>query len=180
MFVVSAVMVTLFMGGYSFPVPWVDGLLMAQTPGTVMWFLGGAFQIGTFLIKTYLISVLLMMWMLIIERIWYFRLVEPGESKRVLDAWHARADRTSWYAAQIRSLLISEVRRELHRSIGLIRTRHACDGPRETSVVDRHSAVNTDVHDHGGLPETRCQGLLAGGFPNGRNDYNCVLSTSPT
>ncbi len=66
--------------------------------------------------------VLLTMWTLMLERIWYFRFVQPGRAKRAGAEWWARDDRTSWYAHQIRRLLVSEVRSELTRSIPIIKT----------------------------------------------------------
>ncbi len=67
-------------------------------------------------------AIVLTMWTLMLERIWYFRFVQPGRAKQTLAEWRARDDRTSWYAAQIRSLLVSEVRIELTRSIPIIKT----------------------------------------------------------
>ena len=67
-------------------------------------------------------AVTFMMWTLMLERFWYFRIVHPNEVKRVFDIWLARTERVSWYAKQERSLLISEVRMKLDRSVGVIRT----------------------------------------------------------
>jgi biopolymer transport protein ExbB len=67
-------------------------------------------------------AVLLMMWTLMLERIWYFRFVQPDRAKQALAEWRARNDRTSWYAHQIRRLLVSEIRTELTRSISIIKT----------------------------------------------------------
>ncbi len=67
-------------------------------------------------------AIVLTMWTLMLERIWYFRFVQPRRAQQVLAEWRARDDRTSWYAAQIRRLLVSEVRSELTRSIPIIKT----------------------------------------------------------
>ena len=67
-------------------------------------------------------AVVLMMWTLMIERIWYFRFVHPGQVERVLKVWRDRPDHSSWYAGQIRNLLVSEVRHDLGRSIVIIKT----------------------------------------------------------
>ena len=67
-------------------------------------------------------AVLLMMWTLILERLWYFRYVQPGRALVVIREWRARDDRTSWYAEQVRKLLVSEVRSELTKSISIIKT----------------------------------------------------------
>ena len=66
-------------------------------------------------------AVLLMMWTLMLERAWYFRYVQPERAKQVLVEWRARDDRTSWYAEQIRRLLVAEVRSELTKSISIIK-----------------------------------------------------------
>ena len=67
-------------------------------------------------------AVLLMMWTLMLERAWYFRYVQPERAKQALAEWRARDDRTSWYAEQIRRLLVAEVRSELTKSISIIKT----------------------------------------------------------
>ncbi len=66
-------------------------------------------------------AVLLMMWTLMLERIFYFRFVQPGRARQALAEWRVRDDRSSWYAAQVRRLLISEVRSDLMRSIPIIK-----------------------------------------------------------
>jgi biopolymer transport protein ExbB len=62
------------------------------------------------------------MWVLIFERLWYLRRVHPLELARVLQQWRARADRSSWYAKQVRRSLVSEVGLGLQRSLGAIKT----------------------------------------------------------
>jgi biopolymer transport protein ExbB len=67
-------------------------------------------------------AVTFLMWTLMLERLWYFRRVQPHERKRVQEAWNARADHTSWRAEQERRLLVSEVRIKLSQSIPMIKT----------------------------------------------------------
>ncbi len=67
-------------------------------------------------------AVTLVMWTLMLERIWYFWRVHPGDVARVTESWRNRADRRSWYAQQERNLLISEVRLKLGHSLGIART----------------------------------------------------------
>ncbi len=67
-------------------------------------------------------AVTLVMWTLMLERIWYFWRVHPGDVVRVTEIWRNRADRSSWYAVQERALLISEVRLKLGHSLGIART----------------------------------------------------------
>ena len=66
--------------------------------------------------------VTMVMWTLILEREWYFRVVYPRRLKRVMDAWTARRDRVSWRAHQIRQLMISETSISLNHSLYMIAT----------------------------------------------------------
>jgi len=67
-------------------------------------------------------AVTFMMWTLMLERIWYFKVIQPRESKRVEAAWRSRGDHESWFADQVRRLLVSEVRLDLHHSVRAIKT----------------------------------------------------------
>ena len=64
---------------------------------------------------------LFLMWTLILERLWYFYRVHPGETQVIIDTWEARADTTSWYAKRIREQLISRANVALKQNIGLIK-----------------------------------------------------------
>ncbi len=67
-------------------------------------------------------AVTFLMWTLMLERLWYFKVIQPREAKRVEDIWRARSDHESWFADQVRRLLVSEVRSELHHSVRAIKT----------------------------------------------------------
>lgn len=67
-------------------------------------------------------AVTIFMWMLILERQWYFRWIFPKDAMAVRKAWNDREDRSSWYARQIRTLLISQVRQSLERSLLMVKT----------------------------------------------------------
>ena len=67
-------------------------------------------------------AVTFLMWTLMLERLWYFKVLQPREAKRVEDIWRARSDHESWFADQVRRLLVSEVRLELHHSVRTIKT----------------------------------------------------------
>jgi biopolymer transport protein ExbB len=67
-------------------------------------------------------AVAFIMWTLILERLWFFRMVQPGYAKRTLAAWLERTDHTSWHAEQVRRLLVSETRIELFQGIRIIKT----------------------------------------------------------
>ena len=62
------------------------------------------------------------MWTLMIERFWYFRRGHKRERERVQEIWTSRVDHSSWYADQIRQLLISQVTVKLKAGLGMINT----------------------------------------------------------
>ncbi len=51
----------------------------------------------------------ILMWTLIFERYWYFKMILPKEAAAAKEAWHARTDHTSWKARQIRQAMISKL-----------------------------------------------------------------------
>ena len=73
-------------------------------------------------ILLWIMGLTFVMWSLIVERIWFFSARFGAISKRAKRAWEARTDHKSWAAHAIRDRLISEVRVETERSIGLIKT----------------------------------------------------------
>lgn len=62
-----------------------------------------------------------LMWLLILERIWYLRITWPRRARRVIGQWNARADCRSWRARKIREATVSEVNMQLHAMLPLIR-----------------------------------------------------------
>jgi biopolymer transport protein ExbB len=62
------------------------------------------------------------MWVLILERYWYFSWVHPKLADRVQSKWDARPDHGSWNAHQIRKMLLTEVDLELDRGLQIIRS----------------------------------------------------------
>jgi len=63
----------------------------------------------------------LLLWMLILERIWYLRIAWPRQSRRLVAEWNARADCRSWRAKKIREVTVSEVSMQLHATLPLIK-----------------------------------------------------------
>jgi len=63
-----------------------------------------------------------MMWALIYERVWYFRMQHGKEVERVKKMWLERADRSSWASSQIRRMWISGVRLKLEQRLAAIQT----------------------------------------------------------
>jgi len=66
--------------------------------------------------------VTIVMWMFIIERFWYFRIVFPGQVDAVREIWEAREDQQSWYARRVRRQLVSEVASEAMEWVPAIKT----------------------------------------------------------
>jgi biopolymer transport protein ExbB len=68
-----------------------------------------------------IMATLFLMWTFILERLWYFYRVHPGQKREILADWEARADTTSWYAKRIREQMISQTSIALKRNVGLIK-----------------------------------------------------------
>ncbi len=66
--------------------------------------------------------VTLVMWAFILERLWYYRAVYPSLEKKTIQAWMARKERKSWYAMQVRQMLITEVLLSTNQSVKTIQT----------------------------------------------------------
>lgn len=64
----------------------------------------------------------IIMWTFIIERFWFLKRVLPTEVAKVKSEWDGRADTTSWYAQQIRALLISQVAVQARQFLPVIKT----------------------------------------------------------
>jgi len=69
-----------------------------------------------------LLAVTFIMWVLIVERIWFFSLEYKKQKNRVIDAWEARVERKSWYAHKIRAAMVSEIHNNLFQGVNLIKT----------------------------------------------------------
>ena len=63
-----------------------------------------------------------LMWVIIIERIMYFRTSMNKMSREIHDNWESRSERTSWNSLQIRELMISRFSEETNKGINLIQT----------------------------------------------------------
>lgn len=62
-----------------------------------------------------------LLWILIIERIWFFRLAWPQRASRIVANWNTRSDHRSWRALKIRELTVSEASMQLNASLPLIK-----------------------------------------------------------
>jgi biopolymer transport protein ExbB len=68
-----------------------------------------------------IMAVLLLMWTLILERLWYLYRVHPRRRRAIVEQWASRGDTASWFARRIREGLVSEAALELKQNVGLIK-----------------------------------------------------------
>jgi biopolymer transport protein ExbB len=62
----------------------------------------------------------LLLWVLILERLWFVRISWPPRARQLVVQWNNRIDRNSWRARKIREAIVSEVRLELHAMLPFI------------------------------------------------------------
>ena len=62
----------------------------------------------------------LLLWLLILERALFVRVVWPRRARHIVAQWHAREDCSSWRAKKIREATVSEVSMDLHAFLPLI------------------------------------------------------------
>lgn len=67
-------------------------------------------------------ALVFVMWVLIFERVWYFKFGWKAEVAAVIAKWEGRPERKSWQAHQIRTMLISQSRMEINRYLPEIKT----------------------------------------------------------
>ena len=69
-----------------------------------------------------LLVVCLFLWLLMVERFWFFRFNYPVIRAQLLQEWLARPDRHSWRAKAIRKQTVCEVQLQLNAWLSTIRT----------------------------------------------------------
>ena len=62
-----------------------------------------------------------LLWALILERLWFIRITWPARFRDLVAQWQGREDRSSWRAKKIRAAMVSEVSLELHALLPFIR-----------------------------------------------------------
>ena len=63
-----------------------------------------------------------LMWVLIVERLMYFRSSMKAMSREIHDNWENRSERRSWHAHQIREMMISRFSMATNKGISMIQT----------------------------------------------------------
>lgn len=66
--------------------------------------------------------VILVMWVLIVERVLYFRSAYRNEVRRIQEIWEGRLERRSWNAHMIREALISRISMSANDTLPFIKT----------------------------------------------------------
>ena len=67
-------------------------------------------------------ALLFVMWTLIFERVWYLQFGWKKDVAQVIAKWEGRAERKSWEAFQIRTMLVSQARMQINRNLSVIKT----------------------------------------------------------
>ena len=67
-------------------------------------------------------ATIFVMWVLIVERILFFRSTLKDMSRDIQKQWESRSERRSWEAMQIRELMISRFSISVNRGIAMIQT----------------------------------------------------------
>jgi biopolymer transport protein ExbB len=73
-------------------------------------------------VLTVIAWVILAMWILILERLIFFRTTLPKLIKVAFGKWESRKERKSWHAHQVRDGIISEVRLAASEGLAMIQT----------------------------------------------------------
>ena len=73
-------------------------------------------------VLTFIAWTIFAMWILIVERLIFFRTGLQGQVRSVMARWEDRAERKSWHAHQIREMLISRVAMSIDQGVPIIKT----------------------------------------------------------
>jgi len=66
-------------------------------------------------------GLILILWLLVLERVGYFLIVHRKQVKAAVDEWEARSERKSWHAHQIRQELLGGLKIELRANMSTIK-----------------------------------------------------------
>jgi biopolymer transport protein ExbB len=66
-------------------------------------------------------ALLFVMWTLIFERVWYLKFAWKNDATKVVARWEGRAERKSWEAKQIRSMLLSQASMQINQFMPMIK-----------------------------------------------------------
>ena len=66
-------------------------------------------------------ALLFVMWTLIFERVWYLKFAWKQDATKVIAKWEGRAERKSWEAKQIRTMLLSQASMQINQIMPMIK-----------------------------------------------------------
>ena len=66
-------------------------------------------------------ALLFVMWTLMFERVWYLKFAWKQDATKVIAKWEGRAERKSWEAKQIRSMLLSQASMQINQFMPMIK-----------------------------------------------------------
>ncbi|WP_446831941.1 MotA/TolQ/ExbB proton channel family protein [Candidatus Foliamicus sp.] len=69
-----------------------------------------------------ILATTIVMWTLIVERLWYFFGILPGEMHKAREVWESGRRDGSWLSIKLRRLILSEVGVSARRNLALIQT----------------------------------------------------------
>ena len=84
---------------------WYDILAFIDMGGPVLWAI---------------MLLLFVMWLMILERSWYYFVSYPKLRNKIISDWDAREDTTTWYAKRIKQGKVSEASIELRSGLGFL------------------------------------------------------------
>lgn len=70
-------------------------------------------------VLVWIMAATFVMWVLILERFFYFRFAHKAVGDEAIKEWRSRSDRSSVFAGWVRDKLISEVRQKAEVNVGL-------------------------------------------------------------
>ncbi len=71
-------------------------------------------------VLTIIMALLLIMWSLVFEKVWFINTTHKKNVKSTLAEWNARTDKQSWSAHQIRNMMISKISLEVRNTMPII------------------------------------------------------------
>ena len=66
-------------------------------------------------------ALLFAMWTLIFERVWFLKFAWKNDASKVIAKWEGRAERQSWEAKQIRTMLLSQASMQINQFMPMIK-----------------------------------------------------------
>lgn len=84
---------------------WYDILAFVDMGGPVIWAI---------------LVVLVVMWLLIIERLWFYFITYPRIRDNIINKWRKREVTTGWYARNIKQRMVSEAAIQLRSGLGFL------------------------------------------------------------